>query len=237
MTTLQEFSDYVRERAAVENDPAIAPSTLLKICNGALSELYGLLVRTYEDYFLTTSLAALAGNEYIIALPPNLMKIRAVDYNQAYDAPNDLWYTINQMQLPERNQFNNPLTTITAPWGKVCLSWRLGQNQITIAPQSQCAGVYRIWYVPKYVNLVDPSDVIPSNMDQNGWIELGVASACMRINDKLKIDSSAFRQDKLELTQRIKSEAKNRQAAGGKRVANIRYNNSDMLMPGGWNSD
>jgi hypothetical protein len=163
------------------------------------------------------------------------MKIRAVDYNTSFDAPENLWYSINQFQLSERNQYNNPMTTITQPWGKVCLAWRLKEGSITISPASQSQGVYRVWFVPTFQKLVNLTDEVPANMDQQGWLELAIAISCIRVMNAMKMDSTAFLEEKMELRQRIISEAKNRQAAGGKRIANVRYNNADMMLPtGGW---
>lgn len=236
MTTLQDLITYVRQRTLMQDANAVSDNAMKTIVSNACGELYGLLVTRYEDYFLQRAMSALAFNQEAFPAPDNLMKIRAVDYNTSFDAPENLWYTINQFQLSERNQFNNPMTTITQPWGKVCLSWRLTQNAIVISPQNQAQGVYRVWYVPKFVPLVNFEDEVPANMDQQGWLELAVAISCVRVMNAMRMDSSMFETERAELKQRIISEAKNRQAAGGKRIANVRYNNTDMLLPTGGGS-
>jgi hypothetical protein len=235
VSTLQQFSLYVRQRSAVENDTVISSDEMTSLCNGALSDLYGLLVTRYEDYFLNAYVSVLQDGYYQIPLPPDLMKIRAVDYNNAMQDSN-LWFTINQFQFPERNQFNTPYTSALAPWAKIALSWRLTQDNILISPASQANGIYRIWYVPQYVPLVNQSDTIPANMDQNGWTEYAVATACIRIMNKLHLESQAFETERAELRQRIQSEAKNRQGAGGKRIANVTGGQYSLFPTmGSWN--
>ena len=239
MTALQDLITYVRARTLMQNAYAVSDTDMTTMINYSLGALYGLLVTRYEDYFLQTYMSVIDGtqnqNLSVIPAPSNLMKIRAIDYNTQLNQQGT-WYTINQFQLPERNQYNNPMTTITQPWGKVCLAWRLGQDGIIISPANQAQGIYQVWYVPQAPVLVNLTDTVPINMDQQGWLEYAVSIACIRVMNALKLDSSVFEQEAAELRERIKSEAKNRQAAGGKRIANTRYNTGDMMYPtGNWN--
>lgn len=236
MTVLQDLITLVRQRSNFENNNFIQDSEITAYINNSLGGLDDLLIMTYDDYKVTNYIAFLQDGYNLIPLPPDFQKLRAVDYNPQNLQPNaNGWYTLNSFQMPERNRFNNAVQNVISPWGKVTLSYRVMGNNIMIAPQDEASGYYQIWYTPKFAMLVNTTDPLPMYMDTQGWIEFAVVDTCIKIFNKDNLDPSGFMAERQELKDRILSAAKNRDAAGPKRVANVRFMND--FWPnnyGGW---
>lgn len=224
MTTLQDIITLVRQRSAMENDFAVTDVELTTYINNSLGELDDLLVSTYEDYnwnsFITT--VPSDGVSNVITLPSNFYKLRGVDYqNQGGGGPP--WYTLYQYMNNERNRYNTSLANITAPYGRMRLSFRLQGNTIVIQPQDQAGGTYQVFFTPKFIPLVNTTDLVAVYMDAQAWIEYAVVDCCVKIYNKLSLDPSSFMMEKEGLRKRILAVAKNRTSAGPKRVVNTRF--------------
>ena len=226
MTTTQDLITSIRNRSNMENNEFVTDTDITDMLNACLSELDDALVGSYEDYKISIYLTSLTNPNYIIPLPPDYLKLRAIDYNPApLQAGQVGWYTINQYQLPERNRYNNSVSNIMSPWGKVTLSARVMGNSIYIAPQDEAGGYYQIWYTPKYVPLVLPTDSLPVYMDSQAWSEFAIVGTCVKIMNKMNLDPSGFMAEKAEQKERVISAAKNRNSSGPKRMANVRFTN------------
>lgn len=231
-TQLQDIITLTRQRSNMENNQFVTDPELTTYINNSLAELYGLMVRMYEEYNLATFQAVLPidGVSNVISIPSQLMKLRGIDYvNFAQGGPP--YYTLYQFQFPERNRDNNVLNNIVSPWGKVQLSYRLADVGIIIQPQQQANGTYNVWYTPKYVNLIQPTDTLTIQMDSNAWVEYAVVDCCVKIFNKQNLDPSGFAMEKQELKARIMAETKNRDSSGPKRMANVRFANDDLVLP------
>jgi hypothetical protein len=216
----------------MEQNFFVTDSELITYINNSLAELDGLMAREYEEYRLSNFQAVLPNDGYsnIISIPSNFFKLRGVDYqNLGQGQPQ--WYTLYEFQFPERNRENNILNNIVSPWGKLKLSYRLADTGIMIQPQTQAGGVFQIWYTPKYNPLVQLTDTLTIQMDTQAWVEYAVVDCCIKIFDKQNLDPSAFMSEKQALHTRILSEAKNRDSAGPKRMANSRFQNDDLVLP------
>jgi len=223
LTTIQDLITYTRQRANIEDNQFCTDDELITYINRSLAELDDCLITRYEDYKITTYLATLTNGDYIIPLPPDFLKVRAIDYSPSVPPNGNGWYTINQYQLPERNRYNNSIQNIASPWGKVTLSSRVMGDSIYMAPQDEAGGEYQIWYTPKYQWLPLATDALPYYMDTQAWSEFAVVSSCVKIMNKMVLDPSGFMAEKQEQKDRVISAAKNRDSSGPKRVANVRF--------------
>ena len=222
MTTLADLITLVRQRANVENNEFVTDPELTSYINNSLGELDDTLVTRYEDYKITTILSTLVDGYNQIPLPPDFLKLRAIDFSTGTPTNNNRWFTINQYQMPERNRYNNAAQNILSPWGKVALSARVMGQTIFIEPQDQAGGVYQIWYTPKFTPLVNTTDALPFYMDSQGWSEFAVVGTCVKIMNKMNLDPQGFMAEKAEQKERVISAAKNRDSSGPKRIANVR---------------
>src|ERR1700690_300327 len=104
--TFLDLRNYARDRTATENNLAIPEDVLGRFLNMSLGAFYSLITTTYEDYNLGRYLATIStGNQ--IPVPPDFMKLRAVDFG----APGQ-WTTVFGYNLQERNRNNNPIANM-----------------------------------------------------------------------------------------------------------------------------
>lgn len=236
-TTLADLITLVRQRSNMENNYFVSDAEITSYLNNSIAELDDILITTYNDYRVNTFQAILPsdGSNNVISIPSNFYKLRGVDFRDS--ASTDAiprWYTLYPFQLIERNRNNSNFGSITAPWGKVRLSYLLTDAGITIQPTSQVGGTYQIYYVPKFIPLQVSGDTLTIQMDTQAWIEYAVIDCCVKIFNKQNLDPTGFMAEKAALKQRIVSAAKNRDSAAPKRMANTRFQNDDWILPYTW---
>ncbi len=240
----QELQDYCRQRVGIVNNQAIQDTELQTMLNLSLGNLDMVLATTYEDYRLTTYLATLGGAannvgfpNNRIPLPPDFLKLRGVDFG----SPGQ-WVTLYGFGMNERNRYNNPIANMFVPYGnQASRTIRVMDQWIYVEPQNTCTGQYQVWYTPKFMPLVNPTDPLPSYMDTEGWIEYAVASTGVKCYTKLLLNPQGFLQDRQYYEDMVRNGAANRMANGPQCVQNVR-NISDTTFPwagtgfgsGGW---
>jgi hypothetical protein len=231
-TQLSDIITLTRQRSNMENNFFVTDAELTTYINNSLAELDGIMATEYDEYRLSSFQAILPndGVSNVISIPSTLFKLRGVDYvNTGQGGPP--YYTLYQFQFPERNRDNNTLGNIMSPWGKVRLSYRLADVGIIIQPQNVAGGTFQVWFTPKYVPLVQLTDTLTIQMDTQAWVEYAVVDCAIKIMNKQGLDPSSFMAEKGGLKARIIAEAKNRDSSGPKRVANVRYQNDDLVLP------
>lgn len=235
-TTLADIITQIRQRSDMENNEFVSDIELKAWTNNSLGGLDDILVTTYDDYKMTSFQSVLSGGaNNVIPIPSNFYKLRGVDFcNQSDSASPDKWTTIYGFQFTERNRNNQNLTSIALPYTNSNISARLTDAGIIIQPADYAQGKYQIWYVPKFIPLVEDTDTLTIQMDTQAWVEYAVVDVCIKILNKQNLDPSGFMMEKQELKQRIIAAAKNRDSSGPKRVANVRFQGYDSLYPYGW---
>lgn len=232
-TSLQNIIDLIRFRSNMENNNFVTDDELALYTNSSLAELDDILVTEYEDYRVDRFQSVLdnSGTNNIIPIPSNMYKLRGVDY-QLTNTGGVYWLTLYPFQMPERNRQRSGLTNILLPY-RTGLSYRLLDTGIEVMPVQQAAGIYQVWYTPKFTQLTSFDSLLPLQIDTQSWIEYVVVDCCIKIFNKQNLDPSGFLADKAALATRIKGAAKNRDAAAPKRIANVRYEDDTLGMP--WN--
>ncbi len=226
-TTLENLLTLTRERSNMENNNFVSDDELTTYLNNSLGELDDVLATDYEDYRLNTFQSAL-NTTNIIPIPSNLYKLRAVDYQVS---PTE-WITLFPFQLTQRNQQNRMPAAQMNRLNN--LYYRLGDAGIIIMPAAKAAGIYQIWFTPKFVPLALTTDTLTIQMDTQAWIEYAIVDCCIKIFNKQNLDPSGFMAEKGALLGRIRNAAKNRDSAGPKSIANVRFNDMDGGLPFGW---
>jgi hypothetical protein len=222
---------YTRQRTNTEQNNVISDAELQQYLNMSLGNLYNVIATTYNDYNYTKYLATVGNSGNTIPLPPDFFKLRAVDFGSP-----GAWVTIYIFGLQERNRFNNPIGNMFAPYGnQAARKVRLMGQQLVIEPENISSGQYQVWYTPKYANLVLPTDVLIPSMDTNGWVEYAVASAGIKIYNKLNLPSQGFMEEQKYYEDMVRNGAQNRMSSGPRCVQNIRnIGDYNLVSFGGW---
>ncbi len=222
-TSLANLITLVRQRSNMEANYFVTDDELTTYINNSLGELDDLLTTEYEDYRLNTFLAVLQDGYNEIAIPSTMNKLRGVDVQLTATPGQEQWQTLFSFQFTQRNRGRNALSDIVLPYGRANLSYRLADQGIIIMPLTQAAGTYQIWFTPKFNPLLVSTDILPIQMDTQAWVEYAIVDVCIKVLNKQNLDPSGFMAEKQALLVRIKGAAKNRDAAGPKKIANTRY--------------
>jgi len=210
MATLAELITRTRQKSDMERTNFVTDDEITVYINESASELYDLIVSKYEDYFLVSTLASITtGNT--ITLPADFYKLRGVDYSLSGN-----WANIRKFNFNDRNsrEFINGVMN----YGATDRRYRVVNNEIMIIPALQAIGQYQIWYVPRYIPLVLPTDVYTQGLD---WEEYLVITSAIKCLTKEESDTTALERAKINTTQRIYSMAGNRDSAEPETITNV----------------
>ncbi len=203
-TTLQNLIDRARSRADMINSDFVDDTTeLTPWANAGLMELYDLVVRSFEDYFTTSTTSTITtGNT--ISLPATFYKLRALDYSL-----NGSYVNVPLFNFQDRNKVNNGLN-----WNRTNgdgRAYRIMADNILIQNAASAAGTYQIWYVPSLTPLSALSDAIPTNLSKFGWDEYIVLYMAERMLSKEESSIADVNNARGELVGRISAMAADRQ--------------------------
>lgn len=231
-TSLLTLRTRARQRTNMENNTGfVTDAELTDMLNCSLGDLDDTLVSTYEDYKLTdylTSISTPVEGQNYFALPSDFLKCRGVDRQF-----NGTYMTMDNYNFTKRNQYSFPVMNFV--YGYLDVYYRIQDGYCFVIPWQNCAANYRLWYIPKFLTLVNDGDVLPAYMDTQAWSEYAVVDTCIKILAKQDLDPTTFMAQKAALQARIINAAKPRDAGPVKRVQNTRYNRG--WMGPGWNSD
>jgi hypothetical protein len=235
-TTVQHIIDLCLSRANQENTNVFGQQEMTDYVNNSLAEMYDILTTTYEDYDSHTYHAVLNGSLNVIPVPSDVNKVRLVEYKYitagSGSSSIDDYYPLNLFQMPQRNRYGNTPLNIFLPYQLAQLTYRVMGGKIYIEPVASAQGEYRIWYVQKWQYL-ESTDYLPDIMDTQAWWEYAIVDTAIKMYDKLQWDASGFRQEKMELKDRIVSAAKNRTLGNPRAMVNVRRRNRFGF---GWSS-
>lgn len=226
-----DLQEYTRLRTATANNQTITDSELQTYLNMSMATLDLILCTDYEDYRLTTYLATIGGIN-IIPTPPDFFKLRAVDFGSP-----GAWVTVYGFGLQERNRYSNPIGNMFAPYGnQAARKVRVMDRKIYVEPQNISSGQYQIWYTPKFMPLVNNTDLLADDMDTQAFIEYAVASTGVKIYNKLNLPVDGFASEMKYYEDMVRNGAANRMNAGPQSVQNVRNlgDYSNVFAGGYW---
>ena len=209
-----------KREADMENSDFASPAEGFALVNQEAAELHDLMVSRYEDQFTTVtgSITVVSGADTIdltntanfpAAAP--FYKLRGVDRNDGGE-----WLEVEPFDFNERNR------KVAASFYRV-----VGQN-IHLTPTDNAAGVYRVWYVPGYVDKTTGQSI---DFPQN-WYAFVIFGVAARLLEKEESESAAKMQRKEMARAHIFAMASNRDATGrASRIMDVRRWRVD---DGGW---
>ena len=174
-------------------------------CNGyindGVSELHDLLTSLYEDYNLVETTFTLTSSQSF-TLPSNFYKLRALDYQRGPGSYEPMRrYLLNERDFAMGRRY------------------KVNGLVLTILPDDNYVGTYRLLYTPKYAVLVNDTDTVD---DSYGWHELIVISAAIQMLAKEESDVTIMAARKQEMVERIKRSAVHRDASGPSTISDTR---------------
>jgi hypothetical protein len=221
-TTYAQIIARARQRTdMVENEFVDDTTELLLWAGDDLAELDDLLIRSSDDYKLTTTARTVAAGADYFAVPDDFLALRGVD-RQVSGA----WATLDRFSLAERNRYADQVGIA----GRWCTArYRLAGARVYITPADSAPGAYQIHYVPKFTAPTATSDALPTYMDTQAWHAFAVASLCAKIKAKQDLDPGVFLQDRAEQRQRVLDAAHPRDKGSPRRVVNTRRRRRSLL--------
>lgn len=143
----------------MERSKFVSPSAWLMFFNAAYSELYDLLIGSYQEYSLKPSVVTVSGGTGLGALPADFYKLKAIDNNQE-NKPVEPYDFDDRFSESKRVRYT------------------LLQNEIQFLPKENANGSYTLWYVPTPIHSTDVNDTV-SVMGWQEFIVLGMAVSAL----------------------------------------------------------
>lgn len=232
--SLGELRLRSQQRADRVNSNFVTLSEWNFFINQSYSELYDILIVSYEDYYIAPRLQFQTdGTNYLYALPngqnytsaPALYKLYGVDLG--LDSTTNAWATIKKFDFISRNRYVYPQITSTF-LGVFNLQYRLVGGNIMFIPTPASGQWVGLWYFPRLNTLLKDTDVMDGI---SGWTQYVIVRAAKYALDKEESDTSKLDQELAYLKQRIESSASNRDAGQPDTISNTRTRSETW---GGW---
>lgn len=219
MATLEEIKLQCRERADMVQNQFISESELTSYVNNSLAELHDLLIAAYcEDYYMNEANYTTIPDQKEYALPADFYKLRGVDVNFS-----NQWTTVKRFNFNRRNEDQNAYA-----WnllGLPLLEYRLVGSNIRFNRGPNDTSEFRIFYYPKSVVLVAPTDEF---VDINGYLEYVIVDVAIKMLNKEESDVTVLAGQKAALKQRLEAMANNRDANEPESVTDITNEGPDV---------
>lgn len=213
MVTLDNLIDSVRQRADLQGSQFITDTEITSYLNSSLAELYGIIIDSFENYYVTSLQFTLQAGDDGYTLPADFFKELRIDrsYSGSPAVQNYDWIRLQRINIKDEANYNStPLRSLYYPR---IFGYVLYGTKIKIVPRSEIAGTYQLLYYPVYTDLVNRTDVA-TQIGPAGqhWEEYAIIDACIKCLLKEETDISGFAAQKQLIIDRIKKEAANRVA-------------------------
>lgn len=205
---------YLIERVRLATDHVsssfFTDGELTQYINAAGAELHDVLVGTYEDYLLSSSVFTInTGESYTPS--EEVLKIRGIDFQRGTDFVPCLAFN-----FAERYQNNNNRIF----GGRTVPTYRWAGGKVLLYPETSNGGTYQLWFVPSWTDLnATTNPTLPAPYTHNHWEEYIVIDAAIRGMAREESDVTTLFAQKQAIAQRIRLAANQREASGRKRVA------------------
>lgn len=210
--TESDLRTRARRRADMENSTFVTDDEIRDYLNSSISELHDMMVKSYEDYFVseqtyTIPLATGGGS-----LPDDFYKALGVDYNSG-----GITSTLKAYSFTERNVYNTPYAVIDRLAEPM---YKIEGNKIKVIPTNSQSGTITLYYVPNPAQfsstVSEIENVIP------GFEEYIVAATAIRMLMKEESDVSTLERERQQLASRIIRAISPRDASGSYAIRDVR---------------
>lgn len=232
--TLSQLRQYSLQRADRVGSNFVTTAELNTYINQSVTELYDLLVTTYEDYAVAAPIQFNTdGSTYQYPLPNGILTFLNPISNTTFVAPafykllgvdlglnnaSNGYVTVDKFEFINRNRFVYPNTASTI-YGVFNLQYRVLGNVIEFIPTPSANQPIRVWYVPRLKELLLDTDVVDGI---SGWTEYVITDCAIKILQKEESDVAVLAAQKLDLRKRILDSAMNRDAGRPDKISDSR---------------
>jgi len=223
--------DYLIERVRLGTDHVsssfITDNEVTQYLNVEGAELHNIIVSRYEDYLLTSSNFTLNNNESYTP-SESVQKLMGLDmYVSGRPVPLDQFSFRERFRASQQSIWDyGTVNVLTYHWA--------GAN-VLVYPETQCAGTYKLWYVPSWTDLASGSNpTLRAPYTLNHWEEIIINGACAKVCMMEVQDPTPFLAAKNADVNRIKNDSTNRDASGNRRVRDVTGGDDWFWPMGRW---
>lgn len=218
---LEDLIEGALEKADMQNSHFRSSDEIKNYVNASVEELYDLVVLRYEDYYVETVEFTIASGNDGYTIPQLVYKIKGLDLLSGSD-----WLNVDRFNFEERNRGQQQLL-LTSIYSDV--RYRAIGSTIKIIPKDNAPGTYRLWYIPRFTDLVDDSDTLQADLEQ--WHEYVMVDVAIKLLAMEESDVSVLMAQKAALQNRIQNAASNRDAGQPEVVTRVRnrYNEDEFF--------
>jgi len=217
--TESDLRTRARRRADMVNSTFVTDEEIRDYLNSSISELHDFMVKSYEDYFVSTKtytapLAAAGEN-----LPTSsdgggeFYKALGVDYESG-----GITSTLRAYSFSERNVYNTPYAVIDRLAEPM---YKVEGTKIKLIPNNSTSGTITLFYVPVATQF-DGSGVTSITNVIPGYDEYVVVATAIRMLMKEESDISALERERQQLASRIIRAISPRDVSGSFAIRDVR---------------
>jgi len=211
--TETELKDRARRRADMVNSTFVTDTEIRDYLNSSISELHDMMVKSYEDYFVSEQAYTIPLATGGASLPADFYKALGVDYESG-----GITSTLRAYSFTERNVYNTPYAVIDRLAQPM---YKIEGTKIKIIPENSASGTITLFYVPEATQF-DGSGVTQITNVIPGYEEYIVAATAIRMLMKEESDTSALELEKQQLGRRIIRAISPRDASGSHAIRDVR---------------
>jgi hypothetical protein len=201
--TLLDLRTQVRDRADVKHSTFVTDTEINSYINSAYAELYDMLVKSTEDYYIVSAPIVFNGAVDKVALPSDFYKLNGVDYSI-----NGIVQPMEKFVFQDRNKY---------VYNTNVVRYRIVKDSIVLKPLP-AAQTITIWYTPSITPLTSDGDTVDGVNGWEDWIVLSAAIVCLI---KEESDVSMLLAEQAGLSKRIKEMSINRDQGKPERVTDV----------------
>lgn len=232
LVTLSQVTLAAQQRCDRVNSNFITASEWTNMVNASLFQLFEKMVEAYgSDYEVQLPFSFITdGINDHYTLPSDFFKLLGVDIQLspgATSSSNQGWISVWRFNFADRNKYTLP--NLQTFYGRTNLRYRVSGTTIFFIPLPSASQTLRLWYAPKFVPLVNPTDTFD---DINGWSEWAVNDVAMKalVKEESPIDDLMKLQAGQE--ERLTHVIENRDASQPATTVDIINANGGMGMDG-----
>lgn len=202
--------------------------------NQSAFRLYDVLVTKFGDqYFLAPPLQFFTDGTSAYDLPngsnhggaPALYKLVGVD--AGINATNNEWFTLPRFNWVDRNRYST-LQLAGSVQSIYGLAYSPFGDKLYFIPLPTTAQTIQLWYVPRMVQLLKDTDMMPFSI--SGWSEMVIVDAAIKalIKEESYEQAGSLIGERSQLLERIETTAANRDVGQPNTVSNSRARCGDQ---------
>tara|TARA_Y100001937_G_C7131038_1_gene337391 strand:- start:1178 stop:1882 length:705 start_codon:yes stop_codon:yes gene_type:complete len=214
------LSTRAKRRADMVGSSFVSDEEIKDYLNSSIAELHDFLVKSYEDYFVSTKTYNAPLAEAGADLPTSsdgggeFYKALGVDFDSGGATS-----TLKSYSFSDRNIYNTPYTVFDQLARPM---YKIEGSKIKLIPNNSQSGTLTLFYVPVAPAFPDTTASNEINFVVPGYAEYVVVATAIRMLMKEESDVSALERERQQLASRIIRAITPRDASGSDSIRDVR---------------